>query len=117
MKAIIHEGIEVDRCSDCGGLFFDALEERDIATRKGAEAVDDGHGGRGASNNRNGKIDCPRCKTRMIRMVSLKQPHIWYESCSVCFGNYFDAGEFRDMNRADVSDILFRAKRGERPLD
>jgi Zn-finger nucleic acid-binding protein len=44
----------------------------------------------------------------MVKMVDARQPHIRYESCSVCYGVFFDAGEFRDYNKETVLDF-FRA--------
>ena len=32
------------------------------------------------------------------------QAHIWYESCPVCHGTYFDAGEFRDYKSETFFD-------------
>jgi Zn-finger nucleic acid-binding protein len=42
----------------------------------------------------------------MIRMVDRHQPHIWYESCPVCFGVYMDAGEFRDQKRPRIVNVI-----------
>ena len=30
MEKVVHEGIEVDRCTGCGGLWFDMLEHEDL---------------------------------------------------------------------------------------
>jgi 4a-hydroxytetrahydrobiopterin dehydratase len=30
-------------------------------------------------------------------MVDAKQPHLWYEACTECYGIFFDAGEFKDF--------------------
>ena len=35
-----------------------------------------------------------------------KQPHIWTETCPVCFGSFFDAGEFRDFKQETLSDLV-----------
>ena len=44
----------------------------------------------------------------VVRMVDAQQPHIHYESCSVCYGVFFDAGEFRDYKEDNAMDF-FRA--------
>ena len=49
-------------------------------------------------------MPCPKCSTQMIRMVDLDQTHIWFEHCTVCGGNYLDAGEFRDLMKEDWLD-------------
>ena len=50
----------------------------------------------------------------MLRMVDARQPHIRYESCQICFGVFFGAGEFRDYKQETVLDFfraLFTRKR------
>jgi Zn-finger nucleic acid-binding protein len=42
----------------------------------------------------------------MIRMVDRHQPHIWYESCPVCFGIYMDAGEFREQKQRPIVSVI-----------
>jgi hypothetical protein len=51
----------------------------------------------------------------MIRMVDARQPHIWLESCKVCSGVFFDAGEFTDSKDHGLIDrlrALFPRERG-----
>ena len=48
------------------------------------------------------RIDCPVCHTPMIRMVDLKNRKVWYESCPVCYGVFYDAGEFREHKEHHV---------------
>lgn len=116
MQPVKVEGIEVDRCTACQGLWFDALEDRDLRKRKGGAAVDVGDAGAGSERDAQGKIHCPRCRTPMVRMVDREQPHVWFESCSVCHGRFFDAGEFRDVATRGISDVFKKLRKGERPL-
>ena len=51
-------------------------------------------------------INCPKCTTRMIRMVDAKQSHIWFEHCGSCFGYFFDAGELRDLKEDTIFDLI-----------
>ena len=117
METVAYGGVEVDRCAACKGLWFDALEREKLKDVKGSEAVDVGKPAaagtaagataeKGADDKR--RIDCPVCHTRMIRMVDVDQPHIHYESCTVCFGVFFDAGEFRDYKENTVGDWMKR---------
>jgi hypothetical protein len=71
-----------------------------------AQRVDVGDASVGEAHNQQGKIECPRCHTLMIRMVELRQHHIWYESCAVCYGKWFDAGEFKDLQDESVFDFF-----------
>jgi Zn-finger nucleic acid-binding protein len=115
MAAIDHEGITVDRCTACGGLWFDMLELEHLKALEGSESIDRGDRRTGKKLNKKADIDCPVCKTRLIRMVDRSQPHIWYEACTRCYGVFFDAGEFRDYKEKTVLDFFKDLLAGERP--
>ena len=51
----------------------------------------------------------------MIRMVDAAHPDLWLESCAVCYGTFFDAGEFREFADHRLRDMLIRNRR-PRPL-
>ena len=106
--------VEVDRCTVCGGMWFDSLEEEWLKTPADAAALDVGDAAVGAKHNELGRIDCPKCHTRTVRMVDVDQPHIWFESCKVCYGRFFDAGEFRDLATNGVEDLVRRWRGKER---
>jgi Zn-finger nucleic acid-binding protein len=106
MEQLTLHGVEVDRCTNCRGLWFDALEKEDLKRFKDAATIDIGDPKLGREYNKVDHIECPVCHTQMIRMVDLDQPHIWYESCPVCYGSFFDAGEFKDYQQDTVRDFL-----------
>jgi Zn-finger nucleic acid-binding protein len=112
---VLQDSIEVDRCGQCGGLWFDRMEADRLRKVTGGAAMDTGDAALGAAHNQQGKIECPRCHTQMIRMVDLEQPHIWYESCTVCYGKWFDAGEFRDLQQETIVDFFRGLFAKERP--
>ena len=114
MEQVIYGEVEVDRCTLCKGLWFDMLEHEQLKAVPGAEAIDTGDPEIGALLNRDDRISCPRCGGRMIRMVDPEQPHIWYESCGVCHGVFFDAGEFADYRRHTLADFFRRLRARER---
>ena len=90
----------------CKGIWFERLEAQRLAKIAGSERIDTGDAEEGRKHNAQGIVDCPACKARLVRMVDLKQPHIWYESCSVCGGLFFDAGEFRDYKQSTLGDFF-----------
>jgi len=98
--------LEVDRCTDCQGLFFGEFEKEQLRKLKGADALDIGDVKTGHEFNKVDRINCPRCTSLMIRMVDLEQPHIWFEHCTVCGGSFFDAGEFKDLAHHTVLDFF-----------
>lgn len=105
MEIVTFGGIDVDRCTQCKGLWFDAREHEKLKGMKGAEVIDTGSAATGRKNNDVPNVRCPRCTTPMVRMVDAAQPHIWYETCSACGGVYFDAGEFRDYKEYTLVDV------------
>jgi Zn-finger nucleic acid-binding protein len=42
MEVIEYNGIEIDRCTNCFGMWFDHLEKEDLKTLKGSETIDIG---------------------------------------------------------------------------
>ena len=107
MQPVVQDSIEVDRCGQCGGLWFDRMELDKLRKVKGiAKNIDTGDTKVGEQQNELVKIECPRCHTPMIRMVDLEQHHIWYEACTVCYGRWFDAGEFKDLQQETVVDFF-----------
>ncbi|HXE80570.1 MAG TPA: zf-TFIIB domain-containing protein [Vicinamibacterales bacterium] len=111
MEVVPVGDVEVDRCTACGGLWFDLLEEEAVKREAAAAAVDTKEPASEAEQRRPAKR-CPRCHVPLLRMVDAGQPHVWYESCAVCFGSFFDAGEFRDLADESVGDLIrsWRAK-------
>lgn len=104
METVSYRTVEVDRCTKCAGLWFDLLEAEDLKMLSGAEVIDSGNAVAGKTRNKTGNIKCPKCSVDMLRMVVNEQPHIWYESCPVCYGTYFDAGEFTDFKTETFMD-------------
>jgi Zn-finger nucleic acid-binding protein len=105
-EKVNYQGIEVDRCKECQGIWFDGFEHEVLKEMKGSESIDIGDPVKGKELNKTDKIDCPICKTQMIRIVDNVQPHIWFESCSICRGVFFDAGEFADFKEHTIMDYF-----------
>ena len=106
MEKLEYERIEVDRCTYCGGIWFDLLEAEHLKSLEGSESIDVGNPVDGRHFDQIRKIDCPVCHTRMIGMVDRSQPHIHFESCKVCYGIFFDAGEFTDWKSKTLLDFF-----------
>jgi Zn-finger nucleic acid-binding protein len=104
MHPIQHDGIEIDRCSGCQGLWFDAFEHEALKALQGSESIDSA--ATAAPTTSKAIASCPRCRVAMIGMVVAGQPHIAFESCGVCHGVYFDAGEFRDFREETFGEKL-----------
>lgn len=101
-ETISFHDIEIERCLQCRGLWFDMLEKEDLVKIEGSESIDIGTDQVGKSYQDMRNIDCPKCNSPMLPMVDKDQFHIKYESCVDCFGAFFDAGEFRDLKENSV---------------
>lgn len=114
MEMVHYDRFDVHRCATCKGLWFGANARERLEAVEGSEAIDTGEPHQ-EDRQQVVRINCPVCHTRMIRMVDHERPHIWYESCPVCFGEYFDAGEFRDRKLHKlggmIRDIFYRHER------
>ena len=105
MEKVPLDGQSVDRCDRCKGLFFSAEAHEHMLNTPGAEAIDTG-AKLDEPRDQVVRIKCPACHAQMIRMVDHHQPHIWYESCPVCFGIYMDAGEFREQKQRPIVNLI-----------
>lgn len=106
MAKIFHESIEVHRCTSCEGLWFDMLAEEHLKAVADSEEIDIGDRRVGKAFDTVERTACPVCHTRMVKMVDARQRHLHYESCPVCYGVFFDAGEFRDYKNETVLDFF-----------
>ena len=108
METLEYEGVEVDRCTSCKGIWFDVGESDSLRNKDAAAAIDTGDPLRGQQTNEIVRYRCPRCGGGMMRMVDPQRAHIWYEECTSCRGSFFDAGEFADLTQDTVSDFFKR---------
>lgn len=113
MQAVTVGEYEVDRCTGCGGLWFDLREHEHIAESKADVArLDTGDASTGAAQNELRDVQCPACHVKMLKLSVPDQLHIKYESCPVCFGAFFDAGEFKDYASRTLAEQVGNFFRG-----
>ena len=115
MEQVNYEGIEVDRCRICKGLWFDAGELEAMSEKNAAAETDTGDASTGKRKNTMEDYQCPRCSGAMVSVVDERQPHISFETCSDCHGSFLDAGELRDLATISVGEFfrtLFAPKSG-----
>ncbi|MFZ5842786.1 MAG: zf-TFIIB domain-containing protein [Pseudomonadota bacterium] len=108
MDNVVLEGVQIERCSGCKGLWFDANEEVLLSKIQHAEMLDLGLASLGKEFNNEEPIYCPRCGTssQLHKLQDKKQPHIEIDRCNTCNGTFFDAGEFTDFKKHDVLDFF-----------
>lgn len=116
LKTINYENVEVDRCPNCGGIWFDATEAEELKHIKGSEKLDAINPAVGYQYKRMIKqINCPRCHAKMHKILDIDQYSIWYEQCTKCGGIWLDAGEFTKFkqnfpayNLRNLTKYIFR---------
>lgn len=102
MEVITFNEVEVERCTNCYGLFFDHLERETLRRMEGAEILDVGDEFVGARYNEILDVACPKCSTKMEHVLHTDPFEIKFEHCPECKGVYFDAGEFRDYLEEEI---------------
>lgn len=105
MTRVAFEEVEVDRCPQCQGIWFDLMEHEELKKLPGAEKIDTGAKTASVSPEPR-ELDCPRCKTKMLVTRDPQQPHLVFEKCSICYGVFFDAGEFSDFKNVTFLEYL-----------
>ena len=106
MEQLDFEGTEVDRCTICKGLWFDAGEIEVMRDSRAAVAIDTGDASTGKQSNAIDRYRCPRCSGSMVRVVDPRQRHIWYETCGSCSRSFLDAGQLLDLSKLTITDFF-----------
>lgn len=107
MAALHHDGMKVERCTKCGGLFFEDLGAKQLKRMPGDQP-------RGKSpeeireGREQGEAKCPFCGDVMVKMVDNKRPHVWYEFCPDCDGVFFAAGEYEQYRNESIGQTCER---------
>ena len=113
MEEVTHEGVTIDRCSNCHGLWFDQDEAHQLKDMESSEHLDIGDPEVGWKFDSRADIDCPRCGKKMHKTADEKQKHIWYEVCDE-HGMFMDAGEFSDLKDESLLDFFRGLIKGDR---
>ena len=113
MNEATHEGITIDRCTHCAGLWFDDDHHSRLKKITGSEDLDHGDPKEGWKWDSRGDIDCPRCNKPMLKCADPKQHHIWWEVCDD-HGIFMDAGEFSDYKAETLLDWFRGVLKGKR---
>lgn len=97
LVVVEREGIEVDWCTRCHGVWFDAGELELLADKAGRHLEPGliGKPARGVSERRR---RCPRCRRRMEKVTPGHDHGLLLDRCSA-HGLWFDAGELGSLMR------------------
>ena len=90
------EGVAVDRCSSCEGIWFDAQElsellsdtARQVASLRRGSVHEELDGKKGS---------CPRDAAELLRVYSAADKTVILDACPECRGIWLDGGEFEKL--------------------
>ena len=96
----------IDRCTKCGGLWFDMAElQRMIA--HGMDALEfDNYAGNGRHQSVPRQLKCPRDGAVLAQTPDPLQPQIVYHQCETCGGLFLQAGNLIDLTHYSVGERL-----------
>ena len=106
MEKVTYQDVEIDRCTQCKGIWLDVFEKAELKAKKDSESVDTGDKDAGKEYNKKTNVNCPKCLTPMVSKEDIEQIHIRYESCPSCHGVFYDAGEFTDFKEKNFLDYI-----------
>ncbi|GJM18531.1 MAG: hypothetical protein DHS20C14_07440 [Phycisphaeraceae bacterium] len=106
MRKVDVEGVVVDRCPGCGGVWLDLGELAQLlgvedAKTEIADLDPEAHTHAPASDT---VRVCPRDGQRLTPVRVPQQAHIEYDLCTHCGGTFYDAGELRDLSRFTLAE-------------
>ena len=106
LEAVTLGGVEVDRCNKCSGIWFDLGELSKILEYGVTEKLR-GRVAKTAMYN-DVKIHCPKCggEGKMVQVVSRQHKNVKIDTCSVCYGQWLDGGELKELTDDSILSKL-----------
>ena len=101
--------IEIDRCPACHGIWLDALELEKLVDCQPKDLLAEDRAFEVAPGDQPAVRECPRCVgAKLIKLNSRLHPGTIIDSCTVCYGNWLDAGELAKLAGKDLGGSLRR---------
>lgn len=104
MDVVIESPINVERCNDCHGMYFEQLTAPVLESLGREVSIDLGDENVGAEYNEMVFVDCPKCNRMMEQRLVDEPVRIRFEICLSCHATFLDAGEYRTYVRDDHYD-------------
>ena len=96
MNVFSVEGLAVERCSSCSGIWFDARELSQLLEQD-ARQVASLRRGRDNQQLEGKKGFCPRDGSELLRVYSSINQSVIIDACADCRGIWLDGGEFEKL--------------------
>jgi Zn-finger nucleic acid-binding protein len=99
MVAHTHEGVEVDRCTGCGGVWLDPGEITAVLNQQLGPLIEQGEVTELGEDPRLSRrpATCARCGVAMMPMTGLAD--VTFDYCAGCRSMFLDAGELTVLHR------------------
>ncbi|MCK5799929.1 MAG: rhomboid family intramembrane serine protease [Deltaproteobacteria bacterium] len=109
LEPVSLEGIEVDACPRCGGLYFDAGELAQVVERSVGSLSDQNALG---SARVASEMACPGCSSPlMVHSFEGEEGNAFdVDVCHACQGIWLDRGELREVQKSRAQEIIERPK-------
>jgi uncharacterized protein len=95
MKQETYEGVEIDRCPACKGMFFDRGEVETLIKKKMGNTADTLNFSAMSDGMDQVAAQCPRCNREMDVVAGPGEMRV--ERCGKCGGVFLDQGEFATL--------------------
>ena len=90
------EGVQLDRCTTCSGVWFDSSElEALVRMKRGS--LDDIRKGRSQDGLNQKRGYCPRDGVALLRAYSSRDRDLILDTCPQCRGLWLDGGELNEL--------------------
>ena len=96
MNVFSIEGVALERCSSCSGIWFDARELSQLLEQD-ARQVASLRWGRDNQELERKKGFCPRDGSELLRVYSSINQSVIIDACASCRGIWLDGGEFERL--------------------
>jgi Zn-finger nucleic acid-binding protein len=106
MAEVELDGVNIDRCGTCGGVWLDDGEADELAKALDPSPADEMQRVKlkllqewktGASDPKPVERSCPRCEEHMVRVNYKDIPGLQVEKCAKDCGMYLDKGELEKV--------------------
>lgn len=95
----------VEHCRNCGGIYFEKLNQALLDPVKDyAEEIDTGAAEMGAGFDEMIYVECPKCDSIMDQRLIEAPNRIRFEFCPTCSATFLDAGELRKYTSPELFD-------------
>jgi len=96
MNVFSVEGVDLERCSSCSGIWFDARELSQLLEQD-ARHLSSLRRGRDTKEVEGKKGFCPRDDSELLRVYSSINRSVIIDACASCRGIWLDGGEFEKL--------------------